>query len=84
MLDINDVLEVLFPPKRHKLTQATLMMGDTEAETRILQLLATGLRDGEQIIGQSSLSVAEFNQTMTLLEIKNRVVALGANQWMLK
>ncbi len=84
MLGINDVLDVLFPPKRRKLTQATLIMGDTEAETRILQLLAAGLQDGEQLVQQSSISVAEFNQVMTLLEIKNRVVALGANRWMLK
>ena len=66
------------------MTQATLIMGDTEAETRILQLLAAGLQDGEQLVQQSSISVAEFNQVMTLLEIKNRVVALGANRWMLK
>lgn len=84
MLGINDVLEVLFPPKHQKLTQATLIMGDTEAETMILRLIAAGLQDGEQIVQQSSLSVAEFNQTMTLLEIKNRVVALGANQWALR
>ncbi len=114
MLEINDVLEVLFPTPRRKITQTTLPIGDSPVETKILQLLASGVQDGEQIMqgikielakssadksaGETaasvdngikqqevnSLTVAEFNQAITLLEIKNRVVALGANQWMLK
>lgn len=114
MLEINDVLEVLFPTPRRKITQTTLPIGDSPVETKILQLLASGVQDGEQIMqgikielakssadksaGETavsvdngikqqevnSLTVAEFNQAITLLEIKNRVVALGANQWMLR
>ena len=85
LLGINDALDVLFPPKRKvKLAQTALSVGDSPAETAILQLLAAGIRDGEHIMAQSGLNVAEFSQTLTLLEIKNRVLALGANQWMLK
>lgn len=114
MLEINDVLEVLFPIPRRKIAQTTLPIGDSPIETKILQLLASGVQDGEQIMQRiktelpkslidesagetgvptnnsikqqrvNSLTVAEFNQAITLLEIKNRVVALGANQWMLK
>lgn len=114
MLEIDDVLEVLFPTPRRKITQTTLPIGDSPVETKILQLLASGVQDGEQIMqgikielakssadksaGETavsvdngikqqevnSLTVAEFNQAITLLEIKNRVVALGANQWMLR
>lgn len=85
LLGINDVLDILFPPKRKaKLHQGSLPLGDSPAETVILQLLAAGLQEGERIIQRGSLAVAEFNQAMTMLEIKNRVVALGANRWMLK
>ncbi len=85
LLGINDVLGILFPPKRKvKLHQDSLPLGDSPVETVILQLLAAGLQEGEQIIQRGSLVVAEFNQAMTMLEIKNRVVALGANRWMLK
>lgn len=95
LLGVNDVLEVLFPAPRRKPTQQTLIpMGDSPMETAILQLLASGVQDGEQILREIAggleleepnlPSVSEFNQTMTLLEIKNQVVALGANRWMLK
>lgn len=92
MLGVNDVLEVLFPPERRKkLTQAELLLGDNTtllgdslAETAILRSLAMGMSDGAEISAQTSLSVAEFNQAITLLELKNRVVALGANRWTLK
>lgn len=85
LLGINDVLEVLFPPvRRKKLAQAELLLGDSPAETAILRSLAEGLSDGAEISARASLSVAEFNQAITLLEIKSRVVALGANRWMLK
>ncbi len=85
MLGINDVLDVLFPPKRQaKTRQSSLPFGDSPEETVVLQLLAAGVQEGEQIIQHTSLTVAQFNQIMTLLEIRNRVVALGANRWTLR
>ena len=35
------------------------------------------------MIEKLGLSVAEFNRTVTILELKARVKALGANRWML-
>ena len=55
--------------------------GDTPEETAILKLLSTGVREGEEIVAKLSMDVAEFNRTVTMLEIKGRVKALGANQW---
>ncbi len=85
-LGVEDILELLFPkPKKpRKRAQMELLYGDTEAETVILQCLAQGISDGEEIIKHSSLSATEFNQNITILEIKGRVEALGMNKWMLK
>ncbi len=84
-LEPQDVLEVLFPPRRRaKSLQVELPLGDSEVETKILQALARGIVQGEAILADTGLTVVEFNQTITILEIKGRVTALGMNQWDLK
>lgn len=84
-LEVNDVLDALFPPqKARRARQLELLIGDNEAETRILQALGGGLAEGEEILAQTGLSVAEFNQNITMLEIKGRIVSLGMNKWALK
>lgn len=86
-LEPEDVLDLLFPPRRkrkaHSSEQAELLFGDTEAETSLLRVLAAGVSDGEEMVAQVRMSVGEFNQAMTMLELKGRVKSLGANQWML-
>lgn len=81
-----DLLRILFPEayaKKHKKSGQMLLFGDTEEETAILRALSEGMRDGEDIMHSLGISVATFNQTMTLLEIKGAVRSLGANQWAL-
>ena len=82
----SDLLKLLFPEdyiKKHKKSNQPLLFGDTEAETTILQALARGLRDGEEIMQTTGLSVPEFNESTTLLEIKGVIRSLGANKWSL-
>ena len=80
----DDVLNLLFPPqKKRKSAQMQLPVGDDEAETQILQMIANGVQDGELILERTNLDVSEFNRTITLLEIKGRIRSLGANNWML-
>lgn len=78
-----DLLEMLFPGYGRK-TFATEVMGDSEAETKILRELAQGGKDGAELLAKLGLEVAELNQTLTLLEIKGRILALGANKWALR
>lgn len=84
--ELDDILRVLFPEqflkKRSKKSQL-LLFGDSEEETKILQALMGGLRNGEEIISKTSLSVGVFNETITLLEIKGIVQSLGTNRWTL-
>ena len=81
-----DLLRLLFPEayvQKRKKSAQTLLFGDTDEETAILQALAQGLRAGEDIMKALDMPPATFNQTMTLLEIKGAVRSLGANNWSL-
>ncbi len=85
--EARDVLEAIAPhllPSHKNGAQTNLLFGDTPAETTILQLIATGVRDGEQLQQQSQLSAADFSATLTMLEINGLVKALGANQWTIR
>lgn len=77
-----DVLEVIAPQLLE--TQTTLPLGNTPQENTILQLLQSGIRDGEMLQQQSKLNVIEFGQTLTMMELNGLIRNLGANQWMVK
>lgn len=53
----------------------------TEPEKAIFELLIGGLTDGDQIMGRLNLSASDFAVAMTMLQIGDFVVSLGANQW---
>jgi len=57
--------------------------GATSEEQAVLDLLSAGVSDGALLLAQSGLSVALFNQTLTMLEIRGLVRALGGNHWAL-
>lgn len=61
--------------------QASLPLAYSIEEKAIINLLISGVRDGEILQKQSGLQAAIFNQTLTMLEIDGKVRALGANQW---
>ena len=81
-----DVLEVIAPDLllSNKQKQPSLLFGDTPAETTILQLIASGVRDGEALQQQSKLSAAEFSTALTMLEINGLIKPLGADQWTIR
>ncbi len=80
----DDVLDILFPNHRNKKPHGQLLIfGDNDEETKVLKALAEGLRDGEEIMAKIKMETTEFNQTITMLEIKGNVRSLGANKWTL-
>lgn len=85
LTEVSDVIDFFFPVKkiRRKKGQELLIFGDDENETKILKMLAEGVSDGSEIVEKTGISVSDFNQTATILEIKGRIRALGANQWAL-
>jgi DNA processing protein len=79
----DDILAMIAPDK---LTQTNLgeVLGDTPFENSILQQIKQGNNDGETIMSALNMPVSEFNQAVTMLEIKGLVRALGANKWAIK
>lgn len=55
----------------------------TEPERIILELIHSGISDGHDILDQSGLEAAAFNQALTMLEITGRIRPLGNNHWAL-
>ncbi|MCL2444602.1 DNA-processing protein DprA [Candidatus Saccharibacteria bacterium] len=79
---VEDVLEVIAP---EKLEQVTLGFdGDSEVERKIVKMIRSGVNDGEVIAAGAGVSVGEFNQAVTMMELKGTIRALGANRWMLR
>jgi len=62
-------------------TIATEVRGSNPQEQKVLDLLLRGINDGEQLLKGSALTISEFNQVLTMLEVSGKIRALGANQW---
>ncbi|MEK7153154.1 MAG: DNA-processing protein DprA [Patescibacteria group bacterium] len=77
--DIFHILGIKVPA----LTSRNTPKGDTPHEQTILNLLVAGVDDGGELLRQSNLEVAQFNQTLTMLEITGKIRSLGANKWSL-
>ena len=82
VLSADDVLQVIAPS--FDTTQTTLPLGANTEEAKIIELLASGVRDGGELQKQSGLEASAFNQTLTMMEINGLIRPLGANQWTLR
>lgn len=80
--EANDILQVIAPDLVS--AQSSLALGNTPLESQIIALLDSGVRDGEQIQRELSITTGEFNTALTMLELGGAIRALGANQWTLK
>lgn len=77
-----DILEIIAPDLLKP--QQILPLGNSPAESNIINLIQSGLRDGDEIMESSGMSASEFSQTLTMLEIGGSIRALGGNQWTLR
>lgn len=78
-----DLLDFLIPDRFEKQTQ--LFKGDTREENVILEFLSkNGTTSSDVIIKQTKLSASEFNQAITMLELKGLVLNNGGEKWSLK
>lgn len=78
----DDVIEVIAPDLLNP--QQVLALGNSPLETTIIQLIQSGIRDGDQIQQQSGVDASEFSQALSMLEITGTVRSLGGNQWTLR
>lgn len=77
-----DVLEVIAPDLLQP--QSILPLGNNALETKIIKLIQSGIRDGEELHKLSEAKVNEFSTAITMMEISGTIRALGGNQWTLR
>lgn len=82
-LEPDDVLNFLFP-EAQKNAQAKLLFGDNHLETALLRAINLGVMDGEVLGEKLKIDMMTLNRNLTVLELKGRIQALGANQWTIK
>ena len=82
---LDDILSVVAPESMPdaRTDQTKLPLGSTPAETAIIEQLAQGIRDGDQLQKTTQLPATEFNTALTMLELTGAIRSLGANQWTL-
>jgi DNA processing protein len=61
--------------------QQRLPVGSDNNEQQIIDLIASGIQEGNALLEASGLTIRTFNQTLTMLEISAKVRALGNNCW---
>jgi DNA processing protein len=69
--------------KEHRLATVEVR-GRNQHEQRLLDLLLQGVNDGDILLQRSELTISEFNQCLTMLEMSGKIRSLGANQWSLR
>lgn len=60
------------------------LIGNNETESKILEVIANGVIDGDEIIRSTKLSASDYSIAITMLEINGQIRALGANRWTIK
>jgi DNA processing protein len=77
----SDILLALGVDETH--TQKELF-GDNPEESTILALIQSGITDGAELQKMSKLTPSVFSQTITMLEINDKLACLGGSQWRIK
>jgi DNA processing protein len=75
-----DILDVLGIGEQLQLHEVLAANAEEEA---ILALMRQGVSDGSELQIQSELGPAQFNQTLTMLEITGKIRATGSGHWAL-
>jgi len=58
--------------------------GRNPQEQAVIDLMAKGISDGEELRHKSELGITDFSQVLTMLEISGKIHSLGSNQWTLQ
>lgn len=77
-----DIIERIAPQLLQP--QTTLALGDNPIQVRIIELLQSGIRDGDHLQMQSAVDAHVFASELTMMEINGIIRSLGANQWTLR
>ena len=81
LIDIDEFIKYLVPEVDVKSRQAYLPIGSNDIENFIINKLRDGEIDGDEIFSRLNISISEFNQALTMLEIKGIIKSQGGNRW---
>jgi DNA processing protein len=76
---VEDILQVIAPGLIS--AQTTLNLGSNPAEVLLIDLLRSGIRDGDDLQLAAKLDASIFLQTLTMLEIQGLIRSLGGHRW---
>ena len=79
IIDIDAFVEN-FAPRGDIQSQPTLL-ADTPEEQTIIDLIQSGISDGDSLLKSSKLDAVTFSTTLTMLELRGVIRSLGANNW---
>ena len=80
LIDIDEFIKYLVPEVDVKSRQAYLPIGSNDIENFIINKLRGGEIDGDEIFSGLNISISEFNQALTMLEIKGIIKSQGGNR----
>lgn len=78
----DDVIEIIAPDLLRP--QSLLPLGNNPIESKIISLLQSGIRNGDELQKMSDIEIVKFSQTISIMEISGTIRALGGNQWTLR
>lgn len=81
IIDIDTFIDQ-FAPLEHTPKQA-LLLAQTPDEQIVIELIESGVSDGEELQKRSRLNPSIFSTTLTILELRGAIRPLGANHWSL-
>lgn len=79
---VDDILEVIAPEMLGG--QATLFVTNNPVERKVVELIRSGLRSGDDIQQQVGCSATDLSTALTMLELNGAIRALGGNQWTIR
>ena len=77
-----DILEVIAPELLNP--QTRLALGNNPLQSKIIQFLQDGVRDGDELQRLTKENSSVFSTELTIMEIDGVIRNLGANQWTLR
>jgi DNA processing protein len=77
--DVDDILQVISP--NWITPQTSLNLGSNPMERTLIDLLKSGITEGDNLQQASNLSASDYSQTLTMLEIQGLIRSLGGNKW---
>lgn len=82
LLNSDQVLEVIAPDLLSG--QASLFRSNDPLQQKILDLINSGVRNGDELQQTIGCSATELSTALTMLEINGAIHALGGNQWTIR